>query len=773
MSGTNLTHSQQQQPVPYLPGHPAMVQGGGKSPFESFDIRDYLGFLIRRKWLILTMMLVMGVLALIYTSTLPKIYMANVLLQINNQGTVIFDKDGRAVSNVGAGEFYKTQYQLLTSRSLAQRVIEETALEEELLSDGEQNPLGEFFTKLKMRLFGQPVEAGVTGEVQGDDAPMSADQLEAREQALVNIFLSKLQVEPVKYSALVRVFFKDTNPKLAARVANALAQNFIDQSLDRRLGAANYTKGYIEGRIEKIKAELLDAEEKLVEYAKENSIIRYDDRQSVMMDRLTRYSQALADAEVRLEKTKAANVQFEESGGDIHSAALNNEVIRDLKKQLAALEAKYQEQLTVYKPAYPAMKRLKQQIEESKIQIEKEAERAGGSLNASYEQAAKEVQLLKNNMSSLTTELLDLQTINIQYNTLQRELDNKKKVFDALIEKYSKLNIVDELGANNIFIVDHAAIPRGHSEPSMRKNVMLGALIGLFLGIVIAFILESLDDTIKDADDFEQVAGMPVLGTIPLEKLADARDSKDREKDSKLVAMFSHTEPQSPLAEAFRSMRTALLFSTTSGAPQVLMATSSMPSEGKSTILINMAITFSQKSNSRVLIIDADLRNPSLHRYLGLDNESGLSDYLTSSGNLTDVTQPTDVAGVFAISAGQIPPDPVELLSSPKMLELLAEVRERFDHIIIDTPPVVGLADALVVSDIVDATLMVATQGKTRKRQLTQALTLLRRAQAHLLGGVLNMVEVKHGYGYYYGYGKDDQKRLQQSVEPAKKLRVV
>jgi capsular exopolysaccharide synthesis family protein len=751
-----------------------------KSPFTTIDIRDYFGFLFRRKWLIVTIMMVMAVLALIYTSTLPKIYKANVLLQINNQATMIFDKDGRTVSNIGAGEFYKTQYRLLTSRSLAQRVIEQTGLEQELLKAGEQNPLKEFYTKLKSRLMGDgPSESSSSADQAEttEDAPMSADALEARDQMLVNIFLSKLKVEPEKYSALVRVYFSDTNNKLAARVVNALAQNFIDQSLDRRLGAANYTKGYIEGRIEKIKAELLDAEEKLVEYAKEHSIIRYDDRQSVVMDRLTRYSQAQADAEVVLEKSRAAYTQFEESGGDIHAVALSNEVIRDLKKQLATLEAKYQEQLTIYKPGYPAMKRLRQQIQESQVQIDKEAERTGGSLKARYEQSLKEVELLKGNMAELTTDLLELQTTNIQYNTLQRELDNKKKVFDALIEKYSKLNIVDELGANNIFIVDHAAIPRGHSEPSMRKNVMLGALIGLFLGVVIAFVLESLDDSIKDVEDFEHIAGFPVLGTVPLEKLADARDSKDKETDTRLVAMFSHTEPQSALAESFRSMRTALMFSTSAGAPQCLMATSSMPSEGKSTIVINMAITFSQKSNSNVLLIDADLRNPSLHRYLDLDNNNGLSDYLTSAKNLTDVTQPTEVPGVFAISAGLVPPDPVELLSSPKMLELLAEVRERFDYIIIDTPPVIGLADALVVSDIVDATIIIANQGKTRKRQLLQALTLLRRAQAHLLGGVLNKVETKnskYGYGYYYGheYGKVNR-QIEQAPAVAKKLRAV
>jgi succinoglycan biosynthesis transport protein ExoP len=551
----------------------------------------------------------------------------------------------------------------------------------------------------------------------------------------------------VRDSKLVRINYDSPSAMEAAAVANAVANNFINLNLERRFDASAYAKQFLEEQLDQMRATLENSEKRFVAYAREREIVNMDDRLEIMLNKLREMNSQLVSAEAdRIEAESEYQELLESSGGGAPDL-LASTLVQSLKERRSGLQAQYQDNLEVYKPGYPKMQQLQRQIDELTEEINRETASISGSVKARYEARVREQAKLQQRIREIKEEALALQDRSTDYETLRREVQTNRELYDGLLQRMKEVGVAAGVGENNVSIVDAATIPLAPYKPSLTKNLAIAIALGLFVGVGLAFLLETLDDTIKTAEDVERRIGAPVLSLIPH---ASFREHGIAEAEIPLIAF---KDPKSAVAEAVRSLRTSLLFSTAEGAPRILHFTSSKPGEGKTTTAISTAIAFAQ-AGGKVLLIDADLRNPSLHRAFSLPNASGLTNHLAGDAQPAEIAQPTQVVRLFTITSGPLPPNPVELLSTAKMVDLLSLSVERFDHVIIDGPPIIGLADALVLANLAKATIFVVEPGETRTKELEGAIKRLYQANARVLGAVLTKVgKGGQGYGYGYGYG--------------------
>jgi succinoglycan biosynthesis transport protein ExoP len=529
-------------------------------------------------------------------------------------------------------------------------------------------------------------------------------------------------------------------------VANAVAANYISMNLERRYDASSYAKEFLQDQLDRMRVSLEDSERRFVAYAREREIVNLDDRLEIILNKLRTMNETLVQAEAERFAAEATWQEFQEAG-DGAPDILKSEVIQSLKRRLSELQADYEQNLEVYKPGYPKMQRLQSQIDELRAEVSRETVAIASSVKAEFDAKQRKEQSVRDRLRELKDEALELQDRSTDYETLRREVDTNRELYDGLLQRMKEVGVAAGVGENNISVVDAAQIPLAPFKPSLVKNLAFALAVGLFFGVGLAFLLEMLDDSIKASDDLERRIGAPVLSLMPY---ASSRKHGLPETSLPLIVF---QDPKSAVAEAVRSLRTALLFSTADGAPRVLHFTSASPGEGKTTTAVSTAITFAQ-AGGKVLLIDADLRNPSLHRTFTLPNASGLTNHLAGSADPAEIAQPTMVKNLFTITSGPLPPNPVELLSTPKMADLLSLATERFDHVIIDGPPVIGLADALILANLSRATIFVAEPGSTKRHEVDGAIRRLLQANARIIGATLTKVgKAKQGYGYDYGYG--------------------
>lgn len=703
------------------------------------DIASLWRLALKYRFLIIGCFLGALVVGATITLLMTPIYTAQATLQIDREAARVVDaEDVTPSENMMQGEeFFQTQYGLLRSRSLAERVIESLGLassNEALEAMGVEAP-----------------EAGGT----------AATQAALRKAAALEGIEDNLSVSPVRGSRLVAVGYDNPNPIVAARIANGFAENFIQSNLDRKFESSKYAREFLEERIAQTKERLESAERQLVAYATNQQIINVGEpsegaasggaTESLTSNNLVALNGALA-------RTRAERVAAEERWRSARTSelmtlpdVLENLTIQRLTEQRALLDAEYQQKLSIYQPDYPEMVQLKARIDEADGQIRTIAGNIRSSIRNQYEIAANQERSLQAQVSGLTGDVLDLRDRSIQYNILQRELDTTRTLYEGLLQRYKEVGVTGGVTANNISIVDFAAPPRKPSKPNMLLNMALAALLGLGLGVLAALVLEALDETLATPDDVEKKLGVPVLGVVPLL-------DKGETPAEGLVNI------RSGFSEAYYSLRTALQFSTPDGAPRSLLVSSARPAEGKSTTAYAVALNLA-RIGKRVLLVDGDLRNPSMHRVVGLENDRGMSNLLSGSADLAAVAQSTREENLYFIPCGPLPPNPAELWGGDRLRQFLAESRHSFDHVVIDGPPVLGFADAPMLAAAVDGVLFVLESRGTRRGQARGALRRLQVGRAHLLGAVLTKFSAKstsyggYDYAYDYHYGAETEAR--------------
>ncbi|MDE2179163.1 MAG: polysaccharide biosynthesis tyrosine autokinase [Xanthomonadaceae bacterium] len=710
---------------------PADGAGGNGPDDDEISLLEYGQVIYRRRWLVLGVTGLVMFIALVATLLMTPLYRATTTLQINRDTIKVVDVQGMTpAESFNDQDFYQTQYELLQSHSLARRVISHLDLAHDPVFKRMQqpSPLGRLL--------------GLLHPGAGARTPEALDHDD------VKTLLGALSIEPIRNSRLVAIHVDTPDPKFSARVANAYADAFIQSNLERRMEGSSYAKSYLDDRLQQLKQRLEDSDKELVAFAQKEQIINLNTtvnaQQSLIGQQLGELNTALAQAEQDRYKAEGRWQQVQAMHGDALPQVLEDRVVQELRRRYAEDVAKYQDQLRLYKPAYPQMQQLKAQIDELHQQIADQVTTIKGSIEGDYLAAKAHEDLLHTRVAALKQQYLNLEQRSIRYNILKREVDTNRQLYDALLQRYKEIAIAGGVGINNVLIVDRAHEPQLKYRPVIRLNLAVALVLGLFGGVLLALLLERLDDTVKNATDVEHALGLATLGVIPLlreqtpeQALADAR---------------------SGFAEAYRSMRTALQFATADGAPRVLLITSTRPGEGKSTTASALAHNFVQL-DQRVLLIDADLRNPSQHRGVAIDNTRGLSNVLAGAMAWREVVHSPANGGPAVMACGPLPPNPAELLAGPRLTTLLEEARAEYDFVILDAPPVLGLADAPLLGHLAAGTVLVIEAGATRLEHVRDALKRLAVSRTRVVGAVLTKLDTRqtgYGYGYgahYYAYG--------------------
>ncbi len=698
------------------------------------DLGVYWRMLVRRRWLVIGVTVTCMALWTMQALMQTPLYTSTVRLQIDRQGAQILE--GGNIAPVESGpdhEFQRTQFELLKSRSLAERVA---AAEK----------LGEDVEFLKPRNWSAVANAlrSLFAVDDGAAADRGAADRQRRATALV---LAHRRVRPVSGSRLTDVSFSDPSPDRAQRIANAYADAFIADGLDKRIQANAYAKTFLEDQLAELKLRLEESEKALLAFAQKERIVSVAEKTSIAEDNLASANAALGTLVSERIRNEKLWRQVQDADAINLPQLLSNAAISDLRSRRSALVAEYEEKLETFKPAYPAMVQIDNRIKEIDRQLAAEVRTIKESFKAAYESSAQQEAAMREQIGRLGADVLDYQKRSIQYTILKREVDTTRALHNGLLQRYKEIDIAGSAGANNIYVVDRAERPASPSHPSLPSALVISMAVGLFGGILAAVLSERRDITVRSVEDLERLSGTTVLGLIPRAK-----------RGKSIEAELNDT--QSGVSEAYRSLCTSLQLAAADGLPETILLTSAGPSEGKSISALAIARHFAS-AGRKVLLIDADLRNPGLHIRLRLANDVGLTDYLTGARTPPETFQRAGIGNLTFMAAGPLPGNAADLLAGDRLVALLSGGREVFDLVVVDGPPVMGLADATLLSHAMAATLLVVGMGQARGDHLAGALRRLRLANANLIGSVLTKVDSESAdYGYAYSsadvrYGTD------------------
>jgi len=714
--------------------------------FNESDIhlRDYLNVISKRRNLIGAVFLLVVVLVALFTFSRTPLYEGTTKVLIEK--AVNNDLSGSS-GRVFDPEFYETQFQLISSVPVARRVVRSLDLvgRYDAITGKAKGGKGGFSGLKEMvgSLFGR----------QGAEDAVPAMSQEKREDALASVISDVVSVRPLKNSRLVNISFLSPNPEFAAMVANATAKAYIEETLEMKLEAARLTMSWMTKKAEEEASKLESAEKRLQQYMVANDIVTLEDRLAVGPQQLTQISSELVTAESQRKQLESLVGKVENVAGDIARAETmpaiaNDEALQTIRSQILKAEQTITELSGKFGPKHPVMQKAVADLDILKQKRDQEIRRVIASIRNEYDLAVAKEQNLRSQMERTKADALNLNQKFIQYGVLKREVDTNRQLYDALLLKLKEQSITQETQPVNLWIVEEASVPVVPVSPNKKKNLLLGGIIGLLAGIGLAFFTEYLDNTVKYPEDTERALGVPVLGLVSLWK----------EKGSAVETVLIDA-PRSAFAESYRSLRTAVLLSSSSGAPGRIMITSPSEGAGKSTTAVNLAIALAQSEN-KVLLVDCDLRKPRLHKLFQKPNQNGLSNFL-AGGSGESLLQKGPIDNLAMITSGPIPPNPSELLSSSRMENLLKKMQEQFDVIICDTPPLLSVADARILARLFDGTILVARARKTTIDLAGKALKSLRDINAPVLGLVINALELKKNDYYnnytYSSYGEEPE----------------
>lgn len=701
-------------------------------------IQQYLRIALRWRYVIIGATLAGLLLGLIGTLLMTPKYTATSTIEISRESSKVTDFQGvDRETSVADQEFYQTQYGLLRSRALSERVANQLRLVDD----------PKFFQR-----FGYSADTPAFQLVNGR---YSAAGRAERQRIAGEILLKNLSINPTRLSRLVAINFTSPDPAFSARVANAWGDNFIQTNLERKIQATSYGRNLLERQLALQKERLDESQRQLVAYASQQQIINLPGQvsngtttseRSIVADDLATLNSALSEATALRIQAEARRQQAGRAGAS--TEALRNPAINGLRQRRAELAAEYQRLMVQFEPEYPAAKAVQSQIDQLDRSIGREEGRVSSSIEAEYREAVTRENALKGRVEQLKQNFLDLRRRSIQYNIFQQEVDTNRALYDGLLQRFKEIGVAGGVGVNNISLVDSADVPQKPSSPRLLINLLLSLLAGLGLGALLAFILEQIDEAIADPSDIERRFGLPLLGTVPK---VDSGTPKEALLDRK-----------SDLFDAYLAVQTSLAFTTEHGVPRSFAITSTRPTEGKSTTALALATTLA-RGQRRVILVDGDMRSPSVHQLGNVDHDRGLSNFLAGEDDIASLTFPMKEFGFTAMSAGPIPPNAAELLTGDRLSLLIARLLQDYDHVVIDSPPVMGLADAPLIASRVEGVIYTVESHSIRASLVKTALSRLAGANTRIFGGVLTKFEARkasygYGYNYGYGYGRDEAK---------------
>lgn len=754
-------------------------------PESEFNIAEYVG-MVRRHWKLVAVTLLVGaVAASIHYAITPKQYLATSTLLIERRNlTPVGSNSTPWYENFWNMEFYPTQYELLQSRGLAERVVKNL----DLMNDPAFNPA-----------------SGVRAEMRG--TATTAEEDEAALGRLANQLKGGLAVEPVRSTQLVRLSYRSPSPEFAAKAVNAFAESFIDMGVADRFASAGKASTFLSSQIETLKQEVADRESQLQTFSRRTDIVAIEPGTDVTLQRLQSLNTALMDSKRERIEREAHYHEAMTAPAEAVADSLAPGVVGGLRTQQLQMEREYETKLKTFKPEWPEMVSLKADIDKGRQHLEsvvrEMVQKARSTAFADYQSTLRQEQSLLTELEAAKKQAIDQSSSAVQYTNLKVEIQTRRELLDELLRQQSETEVavrLQDTRESNVRIIDQALVPDGPFLPSLRKDLTYGLLLGLIFGIGVALLLEFLDRTVKSPDEIERRFGLATLAVI--QDIADvgktygysaygygygdapASESTPRvrpgsakgapavwlEKKKKKgtptaapqIELVPHERPRTLISEAYRSLRTALLLSSAREIKAVAV-TSAVAGEGKTATASNLAVVLAQLGG-QVLIMDCDLRKPRLHQVFKVSNRLGLVNQLTATADLDAVILPTEVPNLWVLPSGPMPPNPSELLASERLRELLRTLRGRFDFVIVDTPPALAVTDATLVGALADGVVLTLRSHKVTREEVRLVRDRLRQADIKILGAVLNRYRAlqagtARGYRYAeaYGYGAEEE----------------
>ncbi len=747
---------------------------------DQINLLDYWRVLVKRRWTILTFAFVVVAITAIATWKADPVYRATIKIQIDPEQSNLlpFKETAEIGSNYAQSqEYLQTQFKVLESQTLAERVIGVLNLAKhpefaQVIKPAVRSKTSQWLHDL--------LDFGKKAQVPDDPDSIESQKL----TQLVKFFGKGLITSPIRNSRLVDVSFQSHDPKLAADIVNTLASEYIQMNFETKFSSTTTASEFLAKQLVDLKAKVERSEEDLVRFSQQHDIYEISDKENVILQKLSDLNTTLTAAQAdRIHKESMWKIVQQTDRGSFPDL-LRNKLIEDLEANLATLKVQEAKLSAAFRPGWPELDQVTGQVKEAEAQLEAERKKAIKNSETEYRTAVKREELLTEALAAQKVEATGFNQNSIQYNIIKRQVDTDKQLYDGLLQRMKEAGVSAGLKSNNIHIVDPAKPQRTPYKPNKLLNLALALAVGLVLGVGLAFFVEHLDSSIKTPDDIDRFIKLPSLGVIPAaasllpsarRKLLAAAASGNGAKAGSTrgsVELITYHDTKSLLSEAYRNLRTSVLLSSGTGRPpKMLLVTSSQAGEGKTTTAVNIAVTLSQ-TGEKVILLDCDMRNPRVHRILGLENAGGMSTFLSGNSDLSSMIQQSEIPNLFAVSAGRIPPNPAELLGSPRMKQGLALLDEYFDHVVIDSPPVLSVTDARIISSLVDGVVLVIKGGETPKEAVQRTKRLLHEVHAHVIGTLLNNVDVRsadyyyyskyyhYGYGkrYGYGYGVSNQK---------------
>jgi capsular exopolysaccharide synthesis family protein len=686
--------------------------------------------------------LIVGAFAVVVAIAMLESYSATPMYRTQAR-IVIQDERSTAVGNLNANDptywqdpepYFNTQYRILQSRGLARRVVRKLP----------PPPAPAPSTLSRALSLPRQMISGWRKKPANVETP-AADET-AAELAAIGGFLAGVEIVPVKGTRLVEIVYSSPDPQYAALAANTLAHEYVQQNLDLKLSNTTNTITWLTEELNKQRQKVEAAERRMAEYREGQNAMSLDEGQNIVVARLNSLNDAVTKAKTsRLQKEAAyrqlGNLKGDSAEADTFPLVAQNPTIQEIKQQLANLTSEKTKLSQRYGANHPTMETITRQIESANSRLRSETAKVLESVANDYRAALAEERNLAASLEEQKTQAVDLNRKSITYSILQREAESERQVYNALLQQEKELRVVSNSRANNVQLMDEAEVPGGPYTPNHGRDWLMAIVLGLALGVALAYSVEYLDDTIKIPDDVTKRLRLPLLGLVPA--IAGGK-----------LPVLTSAVPHD-FGEAFRSLRTSLVFTNGSPGNRTIAVTSTQPLEGKTTTACNLAIALAL-GGARVMLIDGDMRRPGLHRTMGMSNGIGLSHILTGQARVREAVQRTSEPNLFVMTAGHVPPNPSELLHSERMKHLIANLEAGpFDWIIIDTPPVLAVTDAVILAPYMSGLVFVIGAEMTRRAHAERAIQTIQGGKPNIIGAVLNRVDLnrnKYYYSRYYGY---------------------